>query len=371
VTAPVADTRPASLQVQGDQPWVNVARLLATAAVVAIHVISPFMQSGSDNKVGPLLGVGVAVMSLCRWSVPLFVVVSGYLALRPGRREPVGTYYSKRLHRIIVPLVVWTIFYVTFNGIVTSAAVPPFNSYLQGFVRGQPYYHLYFLFIMAGLACVTPLLRVFTDAANTRMLTLATGIALALACVAKMLQVGYNESGYSAFNLFVPYLGYYLFGALLARAIRPLISSWILVGVLGAAVAGTFATTWVLHLRDDSSIWWTIALDYLSPFTIVATMAVALILLQALGPGRSEHHSSRARPWLRRAAELTFGIYLIHPVLLLAWRANIPAPRAAKLYTLDLAPIVGWQAVTWLGVLLISALVVLVFRSIPVLRRIF
>ena len=84
--------------------WVDFLRILACFLVVLAHCCDPFVGSfdGSFNfKSAVFWG------SLVRPCVPLFVMISGVL-LFPVTLE-MGAFYSRRLKRVLVPLIVWSL----------------------------------------------------------------------------------------------------------------------------------------------------------------------------------------------------------------------------------------------------------------------
>lgn len=348
-----------------DYQFVSVARLLATAAVVAIHVSGVFLQSGAQHKESDVLFAGVVVNALTRWSVPLFVVVSGFLALDPARAHHSTGYYRRRVRRIGVPLVCWSVLYVYFDWALREQRLPPVRAFWTTFLLGQPYYHLYFLFIIAGLVVVTPMLRAFADAATPRMLAAAVLATLLLGSAAKMIQLAYGQDPYNAVTLFVPYLGYYLFGGWLARredlALRPAWAGF----AFAVSVVATVAICWILHHAHPAAPWWLWPIDYLAPTTMVSTVSLTL-WLRARWPGAGL--AGQRGHVLRWAAGLTFGIYLVHPALLATGRTVWHAPAWAGINADHVALTLGWQVLTWVVVLAVSALFVAVLRRVPYVR---
>ena len=94
-----------------DINWVHRAKVLAIFAVVILHVASQVLENtsifGTYNWwMGNLFDAGT------RWSVPVFVMVSGYLLLDPSKQEDFRTFYKKRANKILIPTIFWSIFYL-------------------------------------------------------------------------------------------------------------------------------------------------------------------------------------------------------------------------------------------------------------------
>lgn len=92
---------------RGHIAWVDTLRILACMMVVLAHACDAFVGQFESDR-GAFLS-GVAIGSLMRASVPLFVMMSA-VVLMP-LREPVSAsaFYRKRIGRLIVPLVFWSL----------------------------------------------------------------------------------------------------------------------------------------------------------------------------------------------------------------------------------------------------------------------
>jgi len=344
------------------QPWVSWARLAGIAAVVLIHVSSSLVNTWPGHATAAWQAGNVA-MSVARWSVPLFIVASGATVLAP-RAETMRDFYTRRFVRIGIPLLFWTAFFVWFNA-ATSGRTPTPKSFLHGYLSGQPYFHMYFLYVVAGLAVVTPFLRLFVAAVPTRVVAAAAGVLLALACLQKMQQDLYTLGAANAFNLFVPYLGYYLLGHLLAvttdrptpRQRSGAAAVWV------AAMAATAAGTWAMYTYVGFAKG-RVLYDYFAPTTIVATVALSLWLRPIGARERATASSASSHPWPRRLSDLTLGIYLLHPVVLVGWRHLVAAPALDA----GTAAVLGYHLASWLVVLAATTVAVAGLRQVPAVR---
>lgn len=152
-----------------------------------------------------------------RWAVPVFVMISGALLLDPDNREGLGAFYRKRLARIGLPLLIWTVFYLLWLVAKGFAGGEPVGLSELGrrVVTGLPYYHMWFLFMIAGLyAFVLFFLIVAAHAivSELKFLVCAMFVPAALnAIVDKAAQ----ESFTPFFVSFVPYIPYFFLGRLI------------------------------------------------------------------------------------------------------------------------------------------------------------
>ena len=101
--------------------WVDAMRVLACFLVVFSHSCDAFIAQ-FNNDYGTFLQ-GCALGSLVRPCVPLFVMMTGVLLL--PLKGTMGEFYSKRLKRIAIPLLFWSlalpvVYYLYLNFFVSS-----------------------------------------------------------------------------------------------------------------------------------------------------------------------------------------------------------------------------------------------------------
>ena len=81
--------------------WLDVLRLVAILMVIAIHCTDPFNAS-PESRADPEFNFwGSIYGSMLRASVPLFVMMTGFLLL-PVRQEA-SVFYKKRIPRVLFP----------------------------------------------------------------------------------------------------------------------------------------------------------------------------------------------------------------------------------------------------------------------------
>src|SRR3990167_4955287 len=90
----------------------DIIRILACIGVIVIHVSDPFLTYP------PYFGIGGSswwitnvINAFFRVSVPLFVVLSGYLLLDTTRSLNIKSFYKRRFVRVGIPTLFWLVFY--------------------------------------------------------------------------------------------------------------------------------------------------------------------------------------------------------------------------------------------------------------------
>ncbi|GAB3404941.1 acyltransferase [Flindersiella endophytica] len=345
-------------------PWVSWAKVIAIVGIVGIHVCGHLVLAWGRVDATRWHFANL-VDSAGRFGVPLFVLVSGAMLLRPERAESVRTFCRKRVARIAVPLVVWTIFYLWFDAWTAGREVTA-HTFVQGFLWGRPYYHLYFLYVVAGLYLVTPFLRVFVAHASRRLVALAAAVCLALAIADKLQHTFMGGGGFNAFSYFVPWIGYYLLGHVVAtvsleRWSRRAVLVWSGVAYV-AGVVVTAVGTWVLFGWVGPQLG-RLMYDYFAPGVLLSALSAAVFLRAWLGDARPVP-AAGSSPLGWRLSDLTLGVFLLHPLpLQLFVRADQPV------FGSDLAD-VGFHAVVIVALVVGCAVVTAVVRLVPFVRRV-
>jgi surface polysaccharide O-acyltransferase-like enzyme len=90
--------------------WIDALRLISVSAVVGLHAAVPAVLSfGKIHEFD--WWIGNIFDSSVRWCVPVFVMITGALLLNPRHRADVLGFYRKKIPRIPVPLVFWSVLY--------------------------------------------------------------------------------------------------------------------------------------------------------------------------------------------------------------------------------------------------------------------
>ena len=145
---------------EGRIVWPDVLRTVAVAAVIMLHAAAV----GFDGRFGARTvswQVCNLYDSLVRFSVPVFVMVSGMFLLNPEREYDLKKLYLSKILRIATAFLFWASFYLMVVLIVTSVQGKPSSGeygYLYIIMQEAAggHYHLWFLFMIAGLYMVTP-----------------------------------------------------------------------------------------------------------------------------------------------------------------------------------------------------------------------
>lgn len=290
----------------------DLIRIVATFAVISIHV-TDILLSYRTYVGGTSWWFANILNSLSRVSVPLFIMLSGWMVWSnfdpvTGNQKILG----KTVHRILIPLAFWIII----NGLwlwYWHAMAWDVNTFLYKLWSGS-WFHLYFLIILSGLYLITPWLNQLKTK-SLYFLTASTVIwGLGNTALKYIWPEIYTES--NIFTWWIPYLGYYLAGRILGNfnfknSLRYLgFTLWVLGGLLTACFVYANITKWDPQSLENSKgqyMW-----EYLTPHIIVMSLG-AFIFLRNYASNLKNKFVPKL---VREVSGLTFGVYLIHPIIM-------------------------------------------------------
>ena len=147
------------------QTWIEALRLLSVFSVVMLHVSAGFfnfLEKTSFNW-----WMGNLLSSSTRFSVPVFIMISGSLLLDPGKDVGILPFYQKRLFRLMIPFVSWTVIYFLFT-YIHSPDTELTRWYIgRSLITGRVHYHLWYIFMLPGLYLFTPFIRTYLRTASS------------------------------------------------------------------------------------------------------------------------------------------------------------------------------------------------------------
>lgn len=336
--------------------YINRLRVVAIYSVVTAHVamglIMPMRPGGADWWLGCWL------FYIAHAAIPIFVMISGALLLGDERQESAMEFYRRRFYRAGIPLVFWTVVYLVVRQVVDGERLTP-ASVARLILTGRPYYHLWFLYMIAGLYLVTPALRTFVRRTpqRTRLLVI-TGILL-LANVYFQTDVLFWNNPQTIFTMFVPFVGYYLCGYEL-RLIDPktipsgipsltVFPSAIYLTALAPAFLARNGGVGVRYLFDFFSL----------PMVF---LSVAIFWAAYMHDQTAEPPEGFCRRALERVAATTLGVYVLHPLVLLYFKNRLGHHSGDGPF---------WLAVIVvpLATFIVCGLITSAMMRIPLLRR--
>ncbi len=266
--------------------WIDCVRWIAMFLVVVCHACDPFNCSTESAGNPEFLYWGAIWGSMLRPCVPLFVMITGALLLPVRERSP-GAFYKKRIPRVLIPFLIWSVLYTLFPwfaGLIAEtpdsakALVLTFFPY-SGFMNGGAgpatdlgsalstiatipfsfnYFsvHLWYVYMLLGMYLYLPVFSAWTEKVSmkTKRAFLAVwGVTLVIPYADIFLTPhlpfgeGYlfgtcSWNAFGTFYAFAGFNGYLLLGHVLAETARKLRVKKALAIGIPMLLAGTFAT---------------------------------------------------------------------------------------------------------------------------------
>ncbi|MBD1559356.1 acyltransferase family protein [Vibrio sp. S9_S30] len=288
--------------------YFDLLRCIAAVAVVAIHVLGPYRHLLGDAPMGHWLSA-VTVNSAIRWAVPIFIMITGALLLSDQRTFNLRYYMQRRVLKVVVPFVVWSLFFAV---IASYSLKDGFSSRallekVSAFYNQETYYHLGFFYYFIPLYFVAPFLtHLARHAAAHAPLT----ALLVVWIITTTLNLFFIDGVWS--NDLWLFSGYLILGYWLFKQESVSTSSVLLMGTL-AIMAMACNAYQVITLSLEAEQYrvgrW---LSYKTINTVIEAAALFL-LVRYFAPKLSD----KAKRLVSFVSRHSLGIYLMHPLMLL------------------------------------------------------
>ena len=367
--------------------FLDVLRVLATCAVVLMHVLTGATDVTDASIVPEYRSLLLSVMDLVTWCVPIFLLISGYLFLNPERTLTYPVMIKKYCRRIALAILLFGVPYAASELVVAERTfrVMMIPEALKMTLTGHTWSHMWYLYLILFLYLITPLLKkvlrvlpVWGVVAMMAVIFLGSSVAPFLNKVLDVNSIPVLPDG-------GVYFLYYLCGYFFAVrevCVDKAESS----GISGKGME-TGDTTEPVRGKRIGNVWlmaaavlmmgmilsrtlagFSIQMAYNYPFTVL----LAVLLFAAGWNGSIQKHRI---PW-QEAGALSFAVYLVHPVYVNLLYKFVKITPFTVLEQCGVQSVAAGQAVLIL-LLTVFCLVVLalatatawVLRKIPVLRK--
>lgn len=152
--------------------WTDWLRVMACFMVMVVHSTEPIYLGGDGAFIASASDAWWSAFfdSLVRSCVPLFVIASAYLQFPV--HYSTGEFFRRRAVRILVPFVIWSVFYAFYWG----EPISNFKDLVFNFNYNAG--HLWFVYMLIGLYLIMPLLSPWAEKVGKKELSVYIGIWL-------------------------------------------------------------------------------------------------------------------------------------------------------------------------------------------------
>ena len=338
--------------------YFDYLRILASLAVMIIHISA---QNWYSTSVTSFQWQTFNFFdSIARWSLPIFVMISGALFL--DGNKSITEIYKKNILRIITAYIIWSTIYAVVASLGQGLSI---KSVCKQVIEGP--YHMWFLFMIVGLYMITPLVRKIVES------QILTKYFLALALVFTfifqqgivIMYVADETIAYLASSIiqninfhftlgYIPYfiLGYYLSKADISPEMRYIIY---VLGILGFACTILSASYISIYMNEPNAVMY-------GDFTVnvmLQSLGMFVFFKYNVGPLKV---SRKMQTVITRLSKYSFGAYLVH-VMVIEQLNNI-----FGLNTMSFNPILSVIVIT-LITCVISYAISYICNHIPLLNK--
>lgn len=388
--------------------FLDVLRVLATCAVVLMHVLTGATDVTDASIVPEYRSLLLSVMDLVTWCVPIFLLISGYLFLNPERTLTYPVMIKKYCRRIALAILLFGVPYAASELVVAERTfrIRMIPEALKMTLMGHTWSHMWYLYLILFLYLITPLLKKVLRVLPVRGVVTMMAVIFLGSSVAPFLNKVLDVNSIPVLPDGGVYFLYYLCGYFFAVREVCVDKGRNAGGQMVESGSGRRAgenTEWCGETQNVESrawnVWLTAAVAVLAlgmilsrtlagfsiqmaynyPFTVL--LAVLLFAAGWNGGGDSAALAAREKdrihriPW-QEAGVLSFAVYLVHPVYVNLLYKFVKITPFTVLEQCGVQSVAAGQAVL---ILLLAAfcLVVLalatatawVLRKIPVLRK--
>ncbi|WP_019613092.1 acyltransferase [Psychromonas ossibalaenae] len=329
--------------------YLDFLRCIAALAVIAIHVLGPFRELYSEIPDSEWLAAA-GINSLTRWAVPVFMLISGALLLSSERAFNCEHYLTKRLSKVAVPFVGWTVIYAVIGGFTADGWSSMSTMQILNDSPNEPvWYHLWFFYDFIPLYFVIPFLIPVLKKASPELIKLAI-----MSWMVMFLMNWLKVESFLLENLIL-YSGYLVIGwYLFNRDNKKELKYWLFGGC--SMLLFNFFGTWQMTVESG---------EYSSFFMGYKTLNTVIIgaMLFVTAQAYADIISGKLRALILVISKYSLGIYLLHPILLIPVR-NLDN----GVYSLFGSNWVAIPVITLL-IMLISLLCTMLLVKIPLIKR--
>jgi surface polysaccharide O-acyltransferase-like enzyme len=340
----------------------DLIRTVAIFLVVLLHASNEVLEA-SSVPIGYWWTAAIyKTISLA--CVPLFVMLSGALLLQPIKlNEPIRVFLKKRLNRLGLAFAFWSGVYLAWGFFLTKTPIT-FSSVSQGIVfdlLSGAYYHFWFIYLIAGLYLVTPILRIIIAYGSDRIVRYLILLWFIGVGIVPIINLASGIALNSLVFVIGGWVGYYVLGAYMQKI---KVRSSILYALVAAGFLSTLFGLWLMNYPLNFVGQGNFFFDYLTINVIIGSSALFMILMKFRVDWPGSNHKLLGK-LTRAISKNTLPIYLGHIIIL---ESFILGFFGFKLSYQTLNPIIEIPLIA-VATFFLTLGLVLLMRKVPILNK--
>lgn len=284
-------------------------RCVAALAVIVIHALGPYRHELGQIPMGEWI-TAITFNGFSRWAVPVFILITGALMLSDKRPFDMKYYLSRRLGKVLIPFVIWSLFYAYLSGwTIEGFSGDAVKEALAESYHHQTYYHLGFFYYFIPLYVAIPFLQLLVRKFDDSALYALTGVWL-LTTLLFLLRIDgpWSEQFWLYMGL-LP-LGYILYQKL--PVTQGVVITAVILGV-GAMILSSYMV--VQGSIEEGRYYVGRWFSYKTLNTVLAASMIFIVC-----KAYAENLAPSAKRVVRFISKYSLGVYLLHPLFL--WPMN-------------------------------------------------
>ena len=294
--------------------YADILRIAAAFSVVLLHTAGARLISVPIGSAQFLWATFFDTAT--RWSVPLFIMLSGMLFLNKKKKINIKTLYTKNIWRMVTAFVFWSYIYNYYSAFAqTRSLIASILIALKKMPHGAM--HLWFVFVIIGLYIVLPFIKRMTDSMTKAEAEYFILLSILLTFLPKTL------SSFEVLKPFIDYItkfeinmatgyiglfvaGWYIDNFEHTKAFRTMVY---IAGFIGFVYM--FTATVCFSVQRGA-----VADEFMSFKSLSSFLMAFAVMMLAKTMFAKKSFKRRTQSDLSFYSKYTFGIYLIHEMFL-------------------------------------------------------
>lgn len=333
--------------------YISILNVLACIGVVILHTF----ETGYTSDANFVFEVLIRAIAYC--AVPVFFMITGATLIDYRERYDTKTFFKKRLLKVIIPLIIWSIIYFIINFFKGKFSINDlsFKFVFEYFflVKTNPIF--WFFVVIIGIYLAIPVISLIPQETRRKAFLYIIIITFVfnqfLPDLLYHLNLNYNYDlkfplTYSGWISFI-FIGYYIDKYEIVKKHRVIIY---VLGIIGFLIM-VVPTIFISYHKNESCSWFD---EYYDAPCVLYSASVFLFFKSKIN---NNQIVTKIMPFFNFVAPTTLGIYVLH----IAIRDFL-----RYFYTYSYF---GMNLVLTLSILTICFIVVKIVQKIPGLRHIF
>ena len=344
--------------------YFEVLRVISAFFVIVNHTNSDIFL---NEEIGSLTWfLSLTWFALCKFAVPVFIMISGACLL--GKVDS----YKKnaiRIVRLLIVIIAFSYVYFLYDAVVDYGLWPrmiDFSTFFETIINKPILISYWYLYLYMGILIFLPVMQRFVQQATKKDLCYAIAMCFILIPLWSFVVHYFPNLKVSPFFLITipsPYIGLFLLGYLLATLRIPSKKRGCLFAILFVLFITIFIVlTWLDAKKTNYHSSYLFLDTYASPSIIVCITSAIVFWGVRLWLDTSSN-LPKGIELLAGLGKYTFGIYLVHELILMKTKAYLYTPLLA--YLPSMVAVIIWE----IAIFVLGLGVTWVLHKIPLIKK--